>query len=121
MNILRQVSFERLNRRKDKSCTLTFNTQLEESSRGLMEMDELLNDSGTLYFKSSGNLTEQEIKALDVSEIQIEGKSKSQRFRNVIYVYHNQLKDSGDTDKDFNSFYSEEMEKLINHYKSKLK
>jgi hypothetical protein len=116
MNILKQVTLDRANRKKDRSVSLTFITQLEQSSAKFMEIDELIGDSGIMYFKSSGNLTTEEIKELDNSEIEVEGKTKSQRLRNVLYVYHKELNNN----LDFHDFYSKEMEKIIEHYKNKL-
>jgi len=125
MNLLRQVTFDRANRKKDKSVSMTFITQLEQSTDDFMQIDKILNDSGVLYFKSSGNLTIEEVKALESSEIEVEGKTKSQRLRNVLYVLHKQLIDSKELDdvrpnKTFNDFYATEMEKIIEHYKNKL-
>jgi hypothetical protein len=116
MNLLRKVTLDRANRRKDKSVTLTFTTQLEESSEGFMEVDKLLGSSGVLYFKDSGVLTTEEVKELDNVEIEVEGKTKSQRLRNVLYVYHQQT----NPDLNFPDFYSQKMEEIIEHYKSKL-
>ena len=122
MNLLRQVTFDRANRKKDKSVSMTFITQLEQSTDDFMEIDTILNDSGVLYFKSSGNLTEKEIKELDSTTIEVEGKTKSQRLRNVLHVYWNQNKEGMDEIyfKSFNNFYASEMEKITEHYKSKL-
>ena len=114
MNLLRQVTFDRANRKKDKSVSMTFITQLEQSTDDFMQIDKILNDSGILYFKSSGNLTEKEIKELDSTTIEVEGKTKSQRLRNVLIVYAKQ------NDLELSNFYSSEMEKIIEHYKSKL-
>jgi len=115
-NLLTQVTLDRANRKKDKSVSLTFVTQLEQSSSQFMEIDEKIGDSGVLFFKPSGNLTKEEIKELDNTEIEVEGKSKSQRLRNTLFVYHSQLL----PDPSFNDFYASEMEKIIEHYKSKL-
>lgn len=125
MNLLRQVTFDRANRKKDKSVSMTFITQLEQSTDDFMQIDKILNDSGVLYFKSSGNLTIEEVKALEDTEIEVEGKTKSQRLRNVLYVYWKQLIDSKELDdvtpsQTFNDFYSHEMERIIEHYKNKL-
>jgi hypothetical protein len=125
MNLLRQVTFDRANRKKDKSVSMTFITQLEQSTDDFMQIDKILNDSGVLYFKSGGNLTIEEVKALEDTEIEVEGKTKSQRLRNVLYVYWKQLIDSKELDditpnQTFNEFYSHEMEKIIEHYKNKL-
>lgn len=115
MNLLRQVTLNRANRKADRSVSMTFTTQLEESSEGFMEIDATLNQSGILYFKPSGTLTDKEIKELDNTEIEVEGKTKSQRLRNVLYRYNEQ-----NQNKDFKEFYDIEMERIIEHYKSKL-
>tara|TARA_R110001606_G_scaffold91591_1_gene204222 strand:+ start:549 stop:920 length:372 start_codon:yes stop_codon:yes gene_type:complete len=122
MNLLRQVTFDRANRKKDKSVSMTFITQLEQTTDDFMQIDQILNDSGVLYFKSNGNLSKEEIKSLDSSEIEVEGKTKSQRLRNVLYVYWTQNKEGMDEIyfKSFNDFYSTEVEKIIEHYKNKL-
>jgi hypothetical protein len=117
-NLITQVTLDAVTRKKDKSITLRFITQLEQTSEQLMEMDKLLNDSGVLHFKSSGNLTKEEIDALNDVEIEVEGKTKSQRLRNVLYVYH-QMYDV-DNIQTFNDFYANKMEEIIEHYKSKL-
>ena len=114
-NLLIQVTLDRSNRRKDKSVSLTFITQLEQSSEEFMKIDSLLGDSGVMHFKSSGNLTTEEVKALDSVEIEVEGKTKSQRLRNVLYVLNKQ-----ENNGDFKNFYADEMERIIEHYKGKL-
>lgn len=118
-NLLTQVTLDRANRKKDKSVSLTFVTQLEQSSEQFMEIDEKIGDSGLIFFKSSGNLTKEEIKELDNTEIEVESKTKSQRLRSVLYVYFEQNFTTS-TNANFNEFYASEMEKLIEHYKGKL-
>ena len=92
-NLITQVTLDRANRKKDKSVSLTFITQLEQSSEQFMEIDELLGDSGVIMFKSSGNLTTEEVKALNKQ----------------------------DNIGAFKEFYVTEMERIIEHYKGKLK
>jgi len=116
MNLLRTVTLDRAARRKDKSVSMTFITTLEQSSGEYMEIDRILNDSGVLYFKSNGNLTKEEIKELDSVEIEVEGKTKSQRLRNVMYILWQQNQSL----YSFDEFYAMEMEKIIQHYKDKL-
>jgi len=116
MKLLRQCTLDRANRRKDKSVSMSFTTSLEQSSSEFMEIDALLGDAGVLYFKSNGNLTPEEIKELDGVEIEVEGKTKSQRLRNVMYVLHQQNEEV----ISFDEFYSLQMEKIIQHYKDKL-
>ncbi len=113
-NLLIQVTLDRANRKKDKSVSLTFVTQLEQNSSQFMEIDEKIGESGVMFFKPSGNLTKEEIKELENSEIEVEGKTKSQRLRNVLIVY---AKQNG---QELSTFYASEMERIIEHYKSKL-
>jgi len=116
MNLIRTVTLNRANRKADKSISLSFVTQLEQTSKEFMEIDKVLNQNGILYFKTSGELTTQEVKELEKVEIEVEGKSKSQRLRNVLYIYNKQK----NKDLNFNDFYTTEMNKIIEHYKSKL-
>jgi hypothetical protein len=116
MNLLRQVTLNRANRKADRSVSMTFTTQLEESSEGFMEIDSILNQNGILYFKPSGELTQQEIDEIEKSNIEVEGKSKSQRLRNVLY----RLWEQSETEVNFNDFYSQRMEQLIEQIKDRL-
>ena len=116
MSIIRQVTFDKANRRKDRSVSLTFITSLEQSTDEFMELDSILNESGVLFFKSNGNLTKEEVKELESTEIENEGKTKSQRLRNVLYILHQQSK----SNQSFNDFYSDKMENIIQHFKDKL-
>lgn len=117
MNILRTVTLDRINRKKDKSVSLTFITTTEQTSEQFMELDRQLDQNGILYFKPKGLLTTAEADELDAVDIELEGKSQSQRLRNVLFVYHQQNQNT----EDFKAFYKHETEKIIEHYKSKLK
>ena len=122
-NLLTKVTLEAANRKKDKSVSLRFVTQLEQSSAEFMEMDKALNQSGVLYFKPEGELTQEEVEAISSAEIKVEGKSKGQVLRNTLYVLYTQ-KPCSDKNKDvyldFKEFYSNEMNRITNHYKQKL-
>ncbi len=115
-NLLRQVTLDRATRKKDKSVSLTFITSLEQTSEQFTEIDKLLDTTGILYFKSQGTLTTSEMDELDSVDLELEGKTKSQRLRSVLFIYWDQNKP---TDS-FKDFYSLEMEKIIEQYKSKL-
>lgn len=115
MNLLRQVTLDRAARKKDKSISLTFITSLEQTSQEFMEIDELINSHGVVYFKSDGNLTKDDISAIEGTQIEIEGKTKSQRLRNVLYVYNQQNEKIS-----FATFYDNEMEKIIEAYRNNL-
>jgi hypothetical protein len=115
MNLLRQVTLTRASRKADKSASLHFTTQLEQTKEEMSDIDGEIGQSGILYFKPSGELTQKEIDEIEKSNIEVEGKTLSQKLRNVLYVYNQQ-----NDEKDFNSFYSTEMNKIIEHYKNKL-
>ena len=117
-----QVALDRANRKKDKSVSLTFITELEQSSAEFMEIDGNLDKHGVIYFKTNGKLTEEEVEQIDKVDVQAEGKTKSQRLRNVLFVLHSQKhREPNQKHIDFKEFYADEMEKVIEHYKSKLK
>lgn len=114
MNILKQVTLDRYSRKKDNSVSVTFITATEQTSQEVMDIDNCRDHQGILYFKPSGQLSDKEIKELDATEVEVTGKTKSQRLRAVLAVY---CKQQG---LDINSFYATEMERIIEHYKEKL-
>lgn len=116
MKILKQVSLDSVRRRKDKSISLTFITSTEQTPQELMEMDKLTDQTGVLYFKGAGTLVQSEVDELDNVDIELEGKTKSQRLRGVLWRHWEQLGKPGD----FKAFYSIQMEKFIESVKSKL-
>ena len=120
MNLLKQVTFDNARRRKDKTFSFTFTTDLEQNKEDINLIFDNVDNSGVLYFKPSGLITDEEIKALEVAKIPKEGKSKSQRLRNVLYVYYENNIEPLDKYAEFNEFYAYEMEKIIEHYKNKL-
>lgn len=120
MKLLKQVTLNTVKRRADDSITLQFTTDLEQTSKQLVEMDEMRKTSGVLYFKS-GDITTQEIKALDDFKLEDkEIKSPSQRLRNVLYLIWKREVDNNATQLDFPSFYLNRIEAVIDHYKNML-
>ena len=85
-----------------------------------MEIDQLDGSRGVLYYKSKGELTQQEVDELDNVDVELEGKTKSQRLRNVMYVYYSQIYGKKPDQDEFKEFYSSQMEKIISKYKDKL-
>lgn len=116
MNIVRQVSFESANRKKDRSVSIRFTTDLEQSTDDFMEIDKMLNSRGILYYSDRGELTQEEIDTLDEVDIEMQGKSKSQRMRSVMFLLWKQQGEKGN----FKDFYSEKMESIITKMKDKL-
>jgi hypothetical protein len=117
MNIIRTVSLDRISRRKDKSVAMTFITDNEQTSEQFMELDKQLDQRGVLYFKPKGLLTTTEADELDAVDIELEGKTQSQRLRNVLFILHQQ----SESKDDFKTFYKEKTEKIIQQIKDKLK
>lgn len=116
MNLLKEVTLDRISRKKDRSISITFITSLEQTSQELMEMDELINTSGAIFYKPSGNLTELELKELDRLDLEVNGKTRSQRLRGALMVLHKKT-GSIDTKEDF---YVKYMEKFIKHIVDKI-
>jgi len=115
-NLLRQVTLSRATRKADKTVSIQFITDLEESSEGFMEIDKLLQSRGILYYSDKGELTQDEIDELDNVDIELEGKTLSQRLRAVLYVLWSQQGASGD----FKDFYTSFMNMRIENIKEKL-
>ena len=106
------TSFKRL---KDKSVNVTFNLQ-EISSEDFMEIDTEIDSFGIVYFSLKGILTEQEKKAIDDVSLEVNGKTQSERIRNVLYRLHEQ----SDTEESFEMFYKRKTNEVVEHWKSKL-
>jgi hypothetical protein len=116
MSILRTVTLDRINRKKDKSVSITFITDNEQTSEQFMELDRQLDQIGVLYFKPKGLLTTAEANELDNVDIELEGKTQSQRLRNVLYILWQQTNKG----EDFKTFYKDKTEKIIEQIKNKL-
>lgn len=95
----------------DGSAGLTFATQ-ELSAADFGELKNNQNAFGWLIFAPQA--TEIEIPK---ERIEDDSKSSSERLRGVMFVYWKQKVNEGD----FDAWRKQQMEKVINHYKSKLK
>ncbi len=116
MKLLKQCTLDGVTRRKDKSLKISFITSLEQSSSELMEVDKLLDSSGVLYFKQSEGLSTDEITQIDKVVLdKPNGRSKSERLRNALYVLCKQKKGSEPKKEEFAEWYSNKMEKFIQH------
>ena len=116
MKLLKQCSLDGVTRRKDKSLKISFITTMEQSSTELMEVDKLLDTNGILYYKDSEGLSTDEINQIDnVVLDKPSGKSKSERLRNALYILCKQKKGSEPTKEEFAEWYSNKMEKFIQH------
>lgn len=97
--------------KKDGSLGVRFNTQ-ELDIQNKLSIMEYVNKFGWLLF-SPANITEKDIPDKDP---EIEGKTPSQRLRNVLYVLWNEKSN----EPDFESYYRKQMNKIIETLKSKI-
>jgi hypothetical protein len=117
MKLITSAILDRYNRRKDRSISLTFVTG-EKGSQEVMQIDQLVDNYGYLYFKAEQTLTPEEVNELDNLDTDLydNPKTQSQRLRAVLYKVWEQNAQF----QDFKEFYKAETERIITHYKSKL-
>lgn len=111
----RAVVLTKFNTKKDKSATITFET-LEQTPADIGELHSLAGTFGYLMFKSENQLTDSEIKDINSLETELRGKTKSKRLMNVLFILWEQQGKQGE----FNNFYANEMECIINQVKDSL-
>lgn len=107
---------EGIRSRKDKTIALTIGTQEMSPDKA----GELFGMNGKLVtaYLSNQEVTKTDQEVIDSIELDLPGKSPSQRLRSVLYLM---WKDTPEGFKDQNLHYIHHMEKIIEHYKSKLK
>tara|TARA_R100001244_G_scaffold124761_1_gene94645 strand:+ start:134 stop:502 length:369 start_codon:yes stop_codon:yes gene_type:complete len=119
-NLIIPAILTKYNPRKDKSVTISFETQ-ELSTSQVMELHELMGKYGGLMFKPEDQLTKAEIKEIDELDFEMGGKSKSKRLMDVMYLLHKQEQEKlAPHLKDFKDYYAVKMEEMIIHFKNKL-
>lgn len=117
MRILTVAQLDGYQRRKDRSISLRFVTQ-EKTSNEVMQIDQLQDTFGILYFRGEEKLNQEEIEELDRVDIDLydQPKSQSQRLRNVLYKVWQQSGGEGE----FKDYYKQQTERIITHFKDKL-
>lgn len=102
---------------KDRTLKITFESN-ELNPQELLGIAENLNAFGYLAFKKEP-FKEEERKAIEDLETDYDDKAKtpSKRLRGVLYRNYEQKNDGFDT---FSRYYDHHMEKIIEHFKSKL-
>lgn len=107
---------ESLRSRKDKTIAITIGTQEVSPDKA----GKLFNTNGhivTCYLSVKEKITDSEMEIINSIEAPQQGKTPSQRMRNVLFITWQQANE-GYTD--FNLFYLHKMEVIIEHLKSKL-
>ncbi len=118
--ILKIATFDRSNRKADRSISMTFTTSTEQSTQDLAELDMIHQQTCVLAIKpDDAGFNKDELEALENLDVDLydKPKSKAQRLRGVLFRNHEQ--NGGDKDN-FKDFYDNEYEKIIGHYKGKL-
>lgn len=116
--VVLNCQIETIQSRKDNTLKIVIGTQeLTEGGK----LFPLQNKLCTIGIAPNESLTEQDIELLQASKIKLEdvpnGKTPSQRMRNVLFVLWQQ---NNGGYEDFNLFYLNRMDKLIDQIKSKL-
>lgn len=114
--ILIAAQIEGIRSRKDKTISLTLGTQ-ELSPEKAGELFSINGRLVTIYL-SVKDISTDEQELIDSIEPDMPGKSPSQRLRAVLFRMWEQ-NNEGYTDK--NMHYQHHMEKILEHYKNKLK
>ena len=117
--ITKLVTLTRVNRKADKSISLSFNTATEQTSEELKVLDMMFQTTCVIAVKPEETpFLDSELKDLDSLDIDLEDTTKtpSKRLRNVLYRLWEQEGRAGD----FKEFYKNRMEQLITMIKNKL-
>lgn len=102
--------------RVDGSLTVCVETQ-ELSSSNAGELFTLRGKPAMMYLSPKETISQKEIDQVNAIDAEIDGKTPSQRLRNVIYVLFTQQPNGYE---DFDTFYKNKMGAIIDHLKSKL-
>lgn len=114
--ILLPAQIEGLTSRKDKTVRVTFGTQeLSPADFGLLWQ---LNQKFCYIGIKEEIFRAEEVEAIENLKTEFEGqKTPSQRLRAVLFVNYEQ---NNEGYKDFTTYYAAKMEKICEHFKSKL-
>lgn len=107
---------ERVNTRKDNTLGVTLGLQ-EVSPATAGQLVTLNNRLVAVYLSEKEKISQEEIDQVDKIDRVMEGKSPSQRMRNVLYILFTQNEEGYKT---FDEYYRGKMETIINHLKSKI-
>lgn len=107
---------ESISTRKDRTVKVVLGTQ-ELSPANAGELLRLQNSLVAVYISQKETISQKEMDQVDKIDAEFEGKSQSQRIRNVLYKLWEQ---SSEGYKDFNLYYQSKTELYIEHLKAKI-
>lgn len=119
--LIKEVELDRSNRKADGSVSITLITSKEQSSEEFIEIDKLRKTSGVMVYKSSGQISQKEIDEIAKAEIDVEGKTLSEKLHNALYGAWARAKELGETEKTFDKFYIDYKLKEIDKAKEAFK
>jgi hypothetical protein len=106
---------ESISTRKDRTVKIVLGTQeLNPAKAG--ELISLSNQLASVYI-SPTKISNDELDLVDKIDPELGGKTQGQRIRNTLYVLYEK---NNEGFKDFNSFYKNKTEKIIEHLKTKI-
>lgn len=105
-----------LSTRKDGSVRITLETQ-ELPPAKAAELFVYRNKLCAVYFSEKETIPQKELDQVDKIDVELGGKTPSQRLRNVFWKLWEQDKDGH---QDFDGYYKSKMETIIVHYKGKI-
>jgi hypothetical protein len=114
--VLLPVIIENITTRKDNTIKITLGSQ-EVSPQVAGELFRLLNKLAACYFSPKETISQTELNQVDAIDVEMGGKSQSQRLRGVLFKLWEQ---SPEGYKTFDTFYHAKTDQIIDHYKNKL-
>lgn len=102
----------------NKTYNLTYNA-MQLTDEQILQVDKFDGTTGVLIYKATDVITEKDLTALDSVEVDMfdSKKTPSKRLRSVLYLNWQQ---DAKGFEDFKNYYVHLMDKIIEHYKSKL-
>lgn len=110
------VIVESVRTRKDRTLAVTVGTQ-EVTPSQAGELFEMQGKLCACYITEKESVPQEVIDAVDEADVDRPGKTQSQRFRAVMFKL---WKQDGEGYENFDLYYHSKMEKLIEHYKTKI-
>lgn len=114
--VLLAAYVEKIATRRDKTVAITIGTQELTPTKG-GELLSLQDKLVCLYLSPKDSIPQKEIDQVDKLDPEVSGKTQSQRLRNVLYKLYEQ---NAEGYRDFDSYYKNQTEKIIEHLKAKI-
>lgn len=115
MSLLLQVTVENITSRKDRTLKIVMGTQ-EATPEQAGNLFELLNQLAFVLISPKG-INQEQIDAVDATDVDLGGKTQSQRIRGVLYKLFEQDHEGYST---FDNYYKAKTELYIDHLKKKI-